>query len=394
VPLRPLTVGDILNGAFTLIRRNPVATLGLAAIIQTIYGIASAFITWRELNAAHTLTSLPPQPTPAQLAHAAGQFFSTFIPFTLLQFALLFVFQGILTGMLTGALGRGLLGNKITIGEAWQIARVPAVIGVSLLVLLIVFAVWIPVAVITLVLAAAKITAAAVLVGVLGSIAALVLTIWIWTRLTLAGPAVVLEGAGPVAALRRSWQLVQGSWWRVFGISLLALLVVILIALVLQVPFLIVRSLVGGGSGFTPVFSPGTAAAAAPSMLGLAIGAIGSIVAATCTRPISAGVTVLLYTDMRMRKEGLDLALHQASQAHGLTGDEFMRLWRPGMQGAGQFAGGYQGAGAGAWPGPAGTGPGEAGGWPGGSAGQGVQGQWPGGAADVRREPPPGPPAV
>ncbi|HEX9520258.1 MAG TPA: hypothetical protein VF940_29270, partial [Streptosporangiaceae bacterium] len=116
--------------------------------------------------------------------------------------------------------------------------------------------------------------------------------------------------------------------------------------------------------------------------------------AATCTRPISAGVTVLLYTDMRMRKEGLDLALHQASQAHGLTGDEFMRLWRPGMQAAGQFAGGYQGAGAGAWPGAAGTGPGEAGGWPGGSAGQDVQGQWPGGAADVRREPPPGPPAV
>jgi len=378
VPLRPLTVGDILNGAFTLIRRNPVATLGLAAIIQTIYGIASAFITWRELNAAHTLTSLPPQPTPAQLAHAAGQFFSTFIPFTLLQFALLFVFQAILTGMLTGALGRGLLGNKITIGEAWQIARVPAVIGVSLLVLLIVLAVWTPVAVITIVLAAAKITAAAVLVGALGSIAALILTIWIWTRLTLAGPAVVLEGAGPVAALRRSWQLVQGSWWRVFGISLLALLVVILIALVLQVPFLIVRSLVGGGSGFTPVFSP--AAAAAPSMLGLAIGAIGSIVAATCTRPISAGVTVLLYTDMRMRKEGLDLALHQASQAHGLTGDEFMRLWRPGMQGAGQFAGGYQGAAASTWPGR--------------SAGQGVQGQWPGGAAGVGREPPPGPPAV
>jgi len=381
VPLRPLTVGDILSGAFTLIRRNPVATLGLAAIIQTIYGIASAFITWRELNAADTLTSLPPQPTSAQLAHAVGQFFSTFIPFTLLQFALLFVFQAILTGMLTGALGRGLLGNKITIGEAWQIARVPALIGVSLLVLLIVLAVWTPVAVITIVLAAAKITAAAVLVGVLGSIAALVLTIWIWTRLTLAGPAVVLEGAGPVAALRRSWQLVQGSWWRVFGISLLALLVVILIALVLQVPFLIVRSLVGGGSGFTPVFSPGTAAAAAaPSMLGLVIGAIGSIVAATCTRPISAGVTVLLYTDMRMRKEGLDLALHQASQAHGLTGDEFMRLWRPGMQGAGQFAGGYQGAAASTWPG--------------GGAGQGVQGQWPGGAAGAGREPPPGPPAV
>ena len=48
---------------------------------------------------------------------------------------------------------------------------------------------------------------------------------------------------------------------------------------------------------------------AAPTILWVVIGAVGSIVAATCTRPISAGVTVLLYTDMRIRKEGLDLAL-------------------------------------------------------------------------------------
>jgi hypothetical protein len=361
VPLRPLTVGDILNGAFTLIRRNPVATIGLAAIIQTIYGIVSAVITWRELNATHTLTSLPPRPTSAQLAHAVGEFSSTYIPLAVLQFALVFVFQAILTGTLTGALGRGLLGSKITIGEAWQQARVPAVIGVSLFVLLIVLAMWIPVAAITLVLAVAKITAAAVLVGVLGSIATVVLMIWIWIRLSLAVPAVVLEGAGPVMALRRSWQLVQGSWWRVFGISLVALLVVALIGVVLQVPFIIVRSLVGGGSGFTSVLSPGTTVAVAvPSVLGLAIGAIGSIIAATCTRPITAGVTVLLYTDMRMRKEGLDLALHEASQAEGLAGDEFMRLWRPGMQGAGNAGHG------------------------------GVPGQWPEGAAGVGQEPPPG----
>jgi hypothetical protein len=74
-----------------------------------------------------------------------------------------------------------------------------------------------------------------------------------------------------------------------------------------------------------------TVATAAPTVLGVAISAIGSIVAATCTRPISAGVTVLLYTDMRIRREGLDIALNQAAQAQGLTGDEFRDLWRPGQ---------------------------------------------------------------
>ncbi len=82
VPLRPLAVGDILSGAFTLIRHNPAATLGLAAIVQTVYGICGAFISWQELNAAHQLrASLPPQATPAQASHALGQFFSSFSPY-------------------------------------------------------------------------------------------------------------------------------------------------------------------------------------------------------------------------------------------------------------------------------------------------------------------------
>src|SRR5215510_6791931 len=76
VPLRPLGVGDILSGAFTLIRRNPVATLGLAAIVQTVYGICGAFISWQEVNATHQLNlDLARTPTGDQAANALGQFF-------------------------------------------------------------------------------------------------------------------------------------------------------------------------------------------------------------------------------------------------------------------------------------------------------------------------------
>ena len=66
---------------------------------------------------------------------------------------------------------------------------------------------------------------------------------------------------------------------------------------------------------------------------------IGAIAAGTVTRPITAGVTVLLYVDMRMRKEGLDLALRTASgtgqpgtgQPGGpvAVGDDFASVWRP-----------------------------------------------------------------
>jgi hypothetical protein len=66
---------------------------------------------------------------------------------------------------------------------------------------------------------------------------------------------------------------------------------------------------------------------------------IGAIAAGTVTRPITAGVTVLLYVDMRMRKEGLDLALRTASGTGqpgsglpgtgGPLGDDFATVWRP-----------------------------------------------------------------
>ena len=363
VPLRPLAVGDILSGAFTLIRHNPAATLGLAAIVQTVYGICGAFISWQELNAAHQLrASLPPQATPAQASHALGQFFSSFSPYLLLNIGLLFVFQAVLTGMLTGAIGRGLLGSRITIGEAWRIARVPAVIRVSLLVTLILIGLWVPVGALVVLFTVAHINVAAVLFGVVGGIAALVATVWIWIRLTLAVPATVLENIGPVAALRRSWQLVQGSWWRMFGITLLAWIVVSFIAFILQLPFTIIGTVVGGSGGLTSMFGA-NAATAAPSMASVIIGAIGGIVAATCARPLSAGVTVLLYTDMRIRKEGLDLALQQASQRQALTGAEFSSLWRPGQAAPGQAGPGQAGPGQ-AGPGQAGpgqAGPGQAG---------------------------------
>ena len=352
VPLRPLAVGDILSGAFTLIRRNPAATLGLAAIVQTIYGVLSAFFAWAEQNAAHKLAvSVTPQTSSTRLGHEIGHFFLTFAPYLAADLILAFIFQAVLTGMLTGALGRGLLGSNITIGDAWRIARVPEVIAVSLLVPLILLGIWVPIALIVVVLAVAKITALAVLVGVVGFIGAFLATVWISVRLSLAVPAIVLEGAGPVAALKRSWQLVQGSWWRIFGITLLAGIVVAFIAAILQIPFAIVEALAGGSSGLGSIFNHGATTAATvagPSLLAIIIGAIGSIIAATCTRPISAGVTVLLYADMRIRKEGLDLALSQASQARTLTGDEFRDLWRPGVTGPGQNPGGLPGP-AGGW---------------------------------------------
>ena len=357
VPLRPLGVGEMLSGAFTLIRRNPVATLGLAAIVETLSAVVTTFLSWSEQKISRRLTlSLQGHPGSAQAGHALGHFFSSIAPYFLVTIALTLVVQGVLTGMLTGALGRGLIGDKITIGEAWRIARVPSVIGVTLLTLGIVLLPWAAFAGIIFGLAAANAGALAVVVGILGGIALLVATIWVEFRLLMAVPVVVLEIARPWAALRRSWQLVQGSWWRVFGISLLAGVVVAIIAGIIEVPFTFGRILLQGGGG--SLFS-GLGSAAKPTIAGLIIGAIGGVIATTCTRPISAGVSVLLYSDLRMRKEGLDLVLQQASQTRGMSSADFENLWQAGPTQAG-FGTGPGPFGRGGGPGvfDAGSGPG------------------------------------
>ncbi len=347
VPLRPLSAGEMLSGAFTLIRRNPIATLGLAAIVETASAVITTFVTWSEQKLTHELqVSLKGHPTSAQVGHALGHFFGSFVPYLFITIAVALVAQGILTGMLTGALGRGLIGDKVTIGEAWRIARVPAVIALSLLVLAIVFVPWVLFGLIIAGLAAAHVTAAAVLIGVVGGIGLVVATLWVSIRLLMAVPAVVLENAGPIVALRRSWQLVQGSWWRVFGIYLLAGIVVAVIAGVIEIPFSVARILIEGGGSILS----GLGNTAKPTLVALIIGAIGGIIATTCTRPISAGVSVLLYADLRMRKEGLDLVLQHAGQTPGMSDTDFASLWQAGPRQSG-FATGPGTFGPGGGPG-------------------------------------------
>jgi hypothetical protein len=111
---------------------------------------------------------------------------------------------------------------------------------------------------------------------------------------------------------------VTGSFWRLLGIFLLTVLIVLVAGLVLQIPFDIGRAVLGSASA-----------------AGIILAGIGGIIVGAITRPVLAGVTVLLYLDMRMRKEGLDLALRDAAQNQAMTGDEFAALWRapaPGQQ--------------------------------------------------------------
>jgi hypothetical protein len=356
IPLRPLGVGEILDGAFTSIRRNPRATLGIAALLLTAAGVITTTLSLILVHyvGAVTLPTPGQQLTDAQAKHLLTRIVEVLGPTAGVSIVLAFIVDIVLTGLLTVVIGRSVLGHKITAGEAWQVARprLAALLGATLLIPLILIGLWVVYAVVLVVLAALH--APGALIGglaALGAIAGIVLTIWFAIMFRMAGPAVVLEREGPVQALKRSWHLVRGSFWRVFGISLLAGLIVAVTAGVLQIPFSVVAALTGSGNSMFP----GTGG----NVAGILISAVGGVVAGAVARPISAGVAVLLYVDLRMRREGLDLILQTAAGGETApTGDEFASLWRPGPRTAPGAGPGVTGAGLGTGPVP-GTGPGQ-----------------------------------
>ena len=291
-------------------------------MVLTISGIITTSLELLFLSQLGLNTGSDQTLTGAQLAGMLA----VVIPSGLTALILAFIVQILLTGLLTAVVGRSVLGDRITAGEAWQIARprLPALLVATLLTALALTGPW------------AGLTALLILLGVagapgglliavlfLGAIACVVLDVWFWTMFSMSAAAVVLERLGPAHALGRSWRLVRRSFWRVFGILLLAGLIVLVASSVLRVPFTVLSAAFSSGSA-------SLAQAIRPSVASLVIGAVGGIVAGAITQPISAGVTVLLYVDLRMRREGLDLALQTATSDGQAPGDDFATVWRPG----------------------------------------------------------------
>ncbi len=303
VPLRPLAVGDILSGSFTLIRQNPAATLGLTASVVAVMAAALAIIFVIAANTGGAVALLA-------------------VPLVLAGFA-------VQVGGLAAAQGRGLLGMKIGIADAIRRSRAGWVLLTIVVLAMATAIIWVPLI--------------ALLKG-WGVIPALLLTAWLAVMTSLAIPVVVLERRGPFAAIGRSWRLILRSYWRVFGIYFLMYLLVWAISAVISLPLGFASGLISG---------IGSASRASVSVA-VVIYAIGEIVIVSLTATIEMSVIVLVYVDMRMRKEGMDLVLRQATQERRLTGDEFASTGFTSAYTGGAYTGGAYTGGAfpgGAFPG-------------------------------------------
>ncbi|MFC4609335.1 glycerophosphoryl diester phosphodiesterase membrane domain-containing protein [Streptomyces maoxianensis] len=308
IPLRPLGVGEILDGAVSTLRAHWRTVLGITITVSVITEIGNILVD-------RYLLPDPPEVNPdADPSEALRQSVDS-LQSSLIAMGPVLIITLIATlfttALLTVVISRSVLGRPVTLSEAWHEARprLPQLLGLTLLLPLI----------------SGGIMAVAILPGlllgdgggvalsVLAGLAACVVILWLMIRFALASPALMLERQGIVASLRRSAKLVQGAWWRTFGIVALTLLLTLLVSMIIAVPFALIAFAVDG-SGIGDLFAGTTPDFGWPFLI---ITGVGSVIASSITYPISAGVTVLLYIDQRIRREALDIELARAAGVPG-----------------------------------------------------------------------------
>jgi hypothetical protein len=307
VALRPLTLGDLFDGAFTTIRRNPTAMVGLAAGVSTVFLVVPAVLTL-VLAATGGLSFDRPAGSDGELSSLLASGGPTVLSYLGTLFGALATV--VLNGMLVRVVAEAVLGRRTTAGQAWmatrgRLLRLVGLTAVNTLVALLLLG--LPVA--AGVLAGFTIgVGQGLLVGVPLLVAGVVALAFLQVRcFLLAAPALVLERTGVLASMRRAGRLSRGQFWRLFGIQLLTMLVVGLVGEIIAVPLGLVGAL-------GPLLVSGTAGA----LLLVFAGYLSQVVVSAVTTPFSSAVVALQYVDQRIRKEGLDVALiatsHQATQ--------------------------------------------------------------------------------
>ncbi|MFC5667950.1 hypothetical protein ACFP3U_33920 [Kitasatospora misakiensis] len=292
IPLRPLGLGEILDGAVSTVRKHWRVTLGLAfgvAVVQQGGSLA------------------------AQLAVQGNTGELTPVLTTLISLPLSLLLGVVASALLTMVVSRAILGQAVSIGDAWRDAR-PRLLqlgGLTLLTGLIVggivllgFAPLIG----YLVTGAEEpaIVALLVIVGLLS----LPVAFWLGIQLSLAAPALMLEKQGVITAVSRSRRLVRRSWWRICGITVLSQVIAAFVAGVISTPFTIAGMVIGFDDFVGQIDSGETGSMPAAMLITIAI---GGVLSSTVTLPFTATIGVLLYVDQRIRREALDIELARAA---------------------------------------------------------------------------------
>jgi len=274
---RQLPLPELLDELFRLYRRYFSLIVGVALVVA-LPGLIWQLITGTYKLSGGSFNNL--------LTTTSGSATPTFNSTQLSNLSTSYLLAGlgglILLPFSVGAVYRAVtdvaLGRAATIGSVLRetLQRYWQLFGFIALFFVLVFA-WVIALVIGLILI------------VIPGLVVLCFGVYLAIRWSMSLAAMMAENIGPIQGFSRSWNLVKGQWWRTFGVLLVVGILQAVISLALGAMFGIV------------------AGAATTGDVRLAVEAIGSTLLSTLVSPITTIAVVLLYFDLRVRKEGLDL---------------------------------------------------------------------------------------
>ena len=270
VPLRPMTMPDLLDGSFVVIKARPRTVFAIAAAILIPFHLMVAFL---QHGVAGLSFSTGLNQTGTTTTTTGDQFAAVAVAY--LGVAALTLAPFLLGGALGKVVSAWYAGSSMTSGEALRAVwhRAPALIGAYLVLLPL---------------------------KVLGVMLCGVGLIPVMTLFVVTAPAITIEGLGPIAGARRSWHLVSRRFWSCVGVVVVATI---------------------GAYVLNTIFGtvPQVLTSLLPSPFDwLGRGLVEAVVGMVVTTAL-VSVAVLLYLDLRIRTEGLDLEL-EAADAFGRHG--------------------------------------------------------------------------
>jgi hypothetical protein len=315
IDLRPLSLGELLDRTFTLYRNRFWLFVGIMAVPQSFFLVLQVGVS---LIVRPEKLGVTPgtDPTPQALLASLTTLFAYALPLGIIAYAI----YHLAMGATTEAVSQVYLGGIPTIGASYRSVRgrIGALMAVTFLVLLGFIVVWFGPMLLTSTLlfglagsgtAGTVAAMLAALFGVLFFFGGGALAVWFVLRYSLAIPVLILEKIGIWSSLRRSANLTAGFRGRIFLLWLLMVVITYAGVLLFQGPFLIATAAFYK-SGDTPLWF---------RALSTTLGGLGGIL----TGPLYLIGAALIYYDIRVRKEALDIQLMMAGMpevSRGPTG--------------------------------------------------------------------------
>jgi hypothetical protein len=254
--LRPLEVGDLLDETFRMYRRHFVLFAGLSVILSIPAATLSGLVygQFAGLLQATTLGQTPDLSNLQSTVVVAGIFL-------VIDLALVPFFYGAVAyAACESALGRPVTASGVLRGVGRRYFPL--------------FGYWL-------------------LIGLMLAVFCLFpLWIWIWVNWVVVMPVMFIENTGLGGAMGRSWRLVEGRWWRTFLILFLMFIVFYAVRLALS-------AFIALGQALLQIV--------VSSVVVLWISGATSVIVDSLVNPIVQIAIVLIYFDLRVRREGLDL---------------------------------------------------------------------------------------